>query len=120
MDFNKSHGVDFKAWRRARLHRQNNGAQAAPKDDDIPKFGAGSVFGREQKEEARRRRLGIREPQGYQSERQPWMLEAQVGLNREKKRFRGIKEGGVNSHSVYYVFCQGKDGNIDAYPINEW
>ena len=44
----------------------------SPQDDD-PKFGAGSVFGKDVKEEARRKKLGITR-KVYDPEAQPWLM----------------------------------------------
>ena len=41
--------------------------------DDDPKFGAGSVFGKDVKEEARRKKLGITR-KVYDPEAQPWLM----------------------------------------------
>lgn len=41
--------------------------------EDMPKYGAGSEFGREQREEARRKKYGIITKK-YNPEAQPWVL----------------------------------------------
>ena len=49
----------------------------------MPKFGAGSEFGREQKEEARKKKYGIMVKK-YNPEDQPWILK----LGQDKKSSR--------------------------------
>ena len=49
---------------------------------DLPSEGAGSEFGRERREEARRKKFGIISKK-YKEENQPWLL--RVGGKPEKK-----------------------------------
>jgi len=42
-----------------RMIRENNKKDFRQADEEIPKFGAGSEFGREQREEARRKRYFV-------------------------------------------------------------
>jgi len=58
-----------------------------PQDDD-PKFGAGSVFGKDAKEEARLKKLGINR-KAYDPEAQPWLM--RVG-GKGGKKYKGIRE----------------------------
>ncbi|BHF73027.1 General transcription factor IIF subunit 1 [Sparganum proliferum] len=101
------------------LRRENNLRQfkAANNIIDFPTRGAGSEFGQEAKEEARLRRLGVSR-QGYRAEDQPWLLT--VGKGSAAKRYRGVREGNVSANVRYFIFCQTKDGNFDAYPVHEW
>ena len=46
--------------------------------DQMPKYGAGSEFGREQKEEARRKKYGIMK-RNYNPEAQPWLMKMGAG-----------------------------------------
>lgn len=68
-----------------RIERENNFKEfkSAYDIDTMPKFGAGSEFGREQKEEARRKKYGIRVKK-YNPEDQPWMLKIGQGKNMKK------------------------------------
>ncbi|MPC32159.1 General transcription factor IIF subunit 1 [Portunus trituberculatus] len=84
--------------------------------DLLEVYGAGSEFGREQREEARRKKYGINVKK-YRPEDQPWLLSV-AGKN--GKKFKGIREGGVSENSSWYVFMQGKDGAFEAYPVEEW
>lgn len=60
MRFNYNLGVDFSQWRTVKMERENNQREfKMSQDDDIPKFGAGSEYNRDQKEEARRKKFGI-------------------------------------------------------------
>ncbi|XP_023237723.1 general transcription factor IIF subunit 1-like [Centruroides sculpturatus] len=115
MRFNTSLNVDVKKWTLARLERENN-IKEFKTDEDLPKYGAGSEFGREQREEARKKKHGI-VTKKYNPEDQPWILE--VG-GRGGKKFKGIREGGVAENTSYYVFMQAPDGVFEAFPVSEW
>lgn len=80
------------------------------------RFGAGSEFGKEAREEARRKKLGIISRK-YKPDDQPWILKAGGSLG---KKFKGIREGGVSENAAYYVFTHAPDGAIEAFPLNEW
>lgn len=82
----------------------------------IYRFGAGSEFGKEAREEARRKKLGIISRK-YKPDDQPWILKAGGSLG---KKFKGIREGGVSENASYYVFTHAPDGAIEAFPLNEW
>ena len=61
MKFNASLNQEFSKWGNVRMVRENNQKilqSNIPADDD-PKFGAGSVFGKDIKEELRLKKLGI-------------------------------------------------------------
>jgi len=117
MKFNASNNVDFSKWTQARMVRENNEKILKQQvDTDDPKFGAGSVFGKDMKEEARRKKLGINMKK-YNPDAQPWLM--RVG-GKGGRKFKGVREGGVSNNTTYYVFTHGKDGAFEAYPINEW
>jgi transcription initiation factor TFIIF subunit alpha len=60
MRFNYNLNVDFSKWRNGvKMERENNMREFKTIDDDMPKFGAGSEYKREEKEEARRKKFGI-------------------------------------------------------------
>ncbi|KAH7935268.1 hypothetical protein HPB52_005170 [Rhipicephalus sanguineus] len=65
-----------------RMERENN-MKEFKMEDEMPKFGAGSEFGRDQKEEARRKKYGIIMKK-YNPDDQPWLL--RVGGKGGKKR----------------------------------
>ena len=67
------------------MERENNQVQFKSFSEDMPKFGAGSEFGREQREEARRKKFGIYSKK-YKPEDQPWII--QHG-GKTGKKFRG-------------------------------
>ncbi|XP_076042736.1 transcription factor IIFalpha isoform X2 [Oratosquilla oratoria] len=115
MRFHSALAVDFKSWSHVKMERENNMKEFKTQDDEMPKFGAGSEFGREQREEARRKKYGINIKK-YRPDDQPWLM--QVG-GRTGKKFRGIREGG-SENSSWYVFTQAKDGAFEAYPVEEW
>ncbi|XP_054274638.1 general transcription factor IIF subunit 1-like [Macrosteles quadrilineatus] len=116
MRFNSVLNVDFAKWGPVKMERENNAKEFARPDDDMPKFGAGSEYGREAKEEARRKKFGIVSKK-YKPEDQPWILKAG---GKTGKKFKGIREGGVGENAAYYVFTHAADGAIDAYPLCEW
>lgn len=119
MRFNYNLNVDFSQWRTVRMERENNQREFKMNDDeDIPRFGAGSEYNREQKEEARRKKFGIIAKK-YNPDAQPWIIKVGSGLKTGKK-FRGIREGGVSENAAHFVFTQTKDGSIEAFPLNEW
>lgn len=85
-------------------------------EEEIPKFGAGSEYNRELKEELRRKKYGIIAKK-FKPEAQPWILK--VG-GKSGKKFRGIREGGVGENAAFYVFTHAPDKAIEAYPLHEW
>ena len=69
-----------------RLERENNLREYknANDIDVMPKFGAGSEFGREAKEEARRKKYGVMLKK-YKPEDQPWHMK--IGSKQHCKRY---------------------------------
>jgi transcription initiation factor TFIIF subunit alpha len=67
------------------MERENNFKEykTANDLDQMPKFGAGSEFGREQKEIARKKKYGIM-MKNYNPNDQPWLLK--IGKNKEMKK----------------------------------
>ncbi|XP_034115925.1 general transcription factor IIF subunit 1 [Drosophila albomicans] len=116
MRFNATLNVDFAQWRNVKLERENNMKEFRGIDEDQPKFGAGSEYNRDQREEARRKKFGII-ARKYRPDAQPWILK--VG-GKTGKKFKGIREGGVGENAAFYVFTHAPDGAIEAYPLNEW
>lgn len=116
MRFNATLNVDFAQWKMVKLERENNLKEFRGFDEDMPKFGAGSEYNRELREEVRRKKYGI-VAKRYKPEAQPWILK--VG-GKAGKKFRGIREGGVGENAAFYVFAHAPDGAIEAYPLNEW
>ncbi|KAK7588079.1 hypothetical protein V9T40_005324 [Parthenolecanium corni] len=115
MRFNSNLNVDFGQWNQVKMERENNKAEKHV-TEEMPKYGAGSEYRREEKEEARRKRLGF-SSRSYNPDDQPWILKC-GGKN--GKKFRGVREGGVGENAAYYVFTHGSDGSIEAYPVTEW
>ena len=60
MKFRASLNQDFSKWTGSRMVRENSQkiVQSNVPQDDDPKFGAGSVFGKDMKEESRLKKLG--------------------------------------------------------------
>lgn len=118
MRYNATLNVDFSQWRNVKMKRENNLKEFRGMDEDIPKFGAGSEYNRELREEVRRKKYGIIAKR-YKPEAQPWILKVD-GKDTSVKKFRGIREGGVSENAAFYVFTHALDGAIEAYPLNEW
>jgi len=62
-------------WQQAKIGRENNLSdfKSAYDIETMPKFGAGSEYGREQREEARKKKFGMHIKK-YSSDEQPWLL----------------------------------------------
>lgn len=117
MRFNGNLNVDFTKWHNVKMERENNMREFKMGDDEAaPKFGAGSEYNRDFKEEVRRKKFGIISRK-YRPEAQPWILK--VG-GKSGKKFKGIREGGVSDNASFFVFTHAPDGAIEAYPLNEW
>lgn len=116
MRFNATLDVDFSKWAQVKMERENNMKEYKGMDEEMPKFGAGSEFGRDAREEARRKKFGITSRK-YKPEDQPWILKAG---GKTGKKFKGIREGGISENASYYVFTHATDGVIEAFPLHEW
>lgn len=116
MRFNATLNVDFSKWSQVKMERENNMKEFKGVEEEMPKFGAGSEFGREAREEARRKKFGITSRK-YKPEDQPWILKSG---GKTGKKFKGIREGGVSENAAYYVFTHAADGAIEAFPLHEW
>lgn len=68
-----------------KIERENNLKEykTANDLDTLPKFGAGSEYGRDQKEESRRKKYGIMLKK-YNPDDQPWLLK--IGGGKQTKR----------------------------------
>ena len=66
--------MDFKDWTDVKMERENNQVQFKESTNEMPKFGAGSEYGREAREEANRRKYGVISKK-YKPEDQPWILQ---------------------------------------------
>jgi len=120
MRFHGSMGIDFGEWNHVKMERENNMVNFKGFNEDAPKFGAGSEYGKEQREEARRKKYGIISKK-YKPEDQPWIIQhGKTGKAGEKKKYRGVREGGVTENASYYVFTQATDGAFEAFPVQEW
>lgn len=114
MQFNNSLTVDFTKWTHVKMMRETPTKETL--EDDTPKFGADSEFGKEAREEARRRRFGyVAKKQSI--ENYPWLMK--VG-GKTGRRYRGVRGGGITENAAYYVFTQAKDGAFEAFPVSEW
>lgn len=117
MKFRSAPANDPTKWTQVRMVRENNKKEYKGINEDMPKFGAGSEFGREEREEARRKKFGYNRKR-YDPDMQPWLM--RIGGKKEGKHFRGQREGGVSDNTTFYVFTHAADGSMEAYPIKEW
>lgn len=117
MRYNGNLNVNFESWGQVKMERENNLKDfKGCIDEDMPKYGAGSEFGREAREEARRKKYGIMSKK-YNPDDQPWILK--YG-GKAGKKFKGIREGGISDNSAYYIFMHGAPGCIEGFPLSEW
>jgi len=110
--------ADFTKWSNVKLERENNTAifKGGVVESTDPSHGAGSEFGKQQREDARRKKFGIRKKE-YKDENQPWLLKMN---GKTGKRYKGVRKGTISENAGYYVFTQATDGAFEAYPVNEW
>merc|ERR1712071_293487 len=134
MRFHGSSVIEFSEWNHVKMERENNMVNFKGFNEDSPKFGAGSEYGKEAREEARRKKYGIISKK-YKPEDQPWIIQhgktgktdktdktdkTEKTEKTEKKKYRGVREGGVTENASYYVFTQATDGAFEAFPVQEW
>uniref|UniRef100_A0A8C7XUM0 Transcription initiation factor IIF subunit alpha n=1 Tax=Oryzias sinensis TaxID=183150 RepID=A0A8C7XUM0_9TELE len=115
MAFNSGDKVNCSAWTQARMERDLS-ARRIYGEEELPEGGAGSEFGKKQREEARRKKYGI-VTREFKVEDQPWILKVN---GKAGKRFKGIKKGGVTENASYYIFTQCPDGAFEAFPVHGW
>lgn len=110
-----SGAVDATKFTQIKMERENN-LKERIQEEEIPAYGAGSEFGREQREEARRKKYGMAS-KNYKPDDQPWLLK--IG-GKTGRKYKGIRGGGITENASYYVFTQAADGAFEAYPVEEW
>ncbi|CAH8479444.1 unnamed protein product [Schistosoma haematobium] len=118
--FHAADRLDLSSAPEVFMQRENNlkAYRSLYNTTEMPDTGAGSEFGREAKEEARLKKFGVVR-ESYKPDDQPWLMTVGKG-KANRRRFRGVREGSVSENVEYFVFCQCKDGNFDAYPVNAW
>jgi transcription initiation factor TFIIF subunit alpha len=124
MRFNGALNVDMGKWAHLKMLRDDHTSR--PKAEpvftdnqaDMPKFGAGSEYGREAREEARRRKYGQHKKK-INAEDHPWVLKA-VTADKQTKRFKGVREGTISSNASYFIFTQATDGQFEVFPVSQW
>ena len=133
MEFASGISIDVKDWKAVEMRREVNPYTYRPATNVdpnsassstittslgtvIPKTGAGSEYGREQKEALKRKRYATK---GTNIEDLHWIFTDRSSSEKKLKHYRGLKKGGVATNSSYYVFIQGKDG-FEAYPVDDW
>ncbi|KAM9746097.1 general transcription factor IIF subunit 1 isoform 2-T2 [Menidia menidia] len=115
MAFNAGDRVNCSAWTQARMERDMS-ARRIYGEEETAEGGAGSEFGKKQREEARRKKYGI-VTREFKLEDQPWILKVN---GKAGKRFKGVKKGGVTENASYYIFTQCPDGAFEAFPVHGW
>jgi len=121
MRFNGALNVDITKWANVKMQRDDGGVKSQKSnvvEDEQPKFGAGSEYGREAREEARRRKYTPQKKK-INVEDQPWVLKAN---DKEKvsRKFRGVRDGGLTQHASYFIFTQAADGVFEVFPVQSW
>lgn len=121
MKFGTGAPIDFSKMgeQSIKIERENNFKEYKSANDleTMPKFGAGSEYGRDLKEESRRKKYGIMLKR-YSPEDQPWTLK--VGSGKNTKKYKGVREGSILENTSYYVFTKAADGAFEAFPVEEW
>lgn len=115
LKFSSNLGIDVSQWNPIGLAREDN-AQVFVEPETDPKFGAGSEYGKQQRQEARRKKLGFRSRK-YRIDDQPWVMNIP---GKQERKFRGQKEGGVTEHADYWIFVKAGENVFEAYPVSEW
>lgn len=115
MAFNAGDRVNLASWTQAKMERDLSNKKIY-QEEELPEAGAGSEFGRKQREEARRKKFGIITKE-FRAEDQPWILRVNGKAGR---KFKGVKKGGVNENASYYIFTQCPDGAFEAFPVHNW
>ncbi|XP_069051747.1 general transcription factor IIF subunit 1 [Lepisosteus oculatus] len=115
MAFNAGDKVNVSTWTQARMERDVSNRKMYTEEEG-PESGAGSEYGRKQREEARRKKFGI-VTREFRLEDQPWILRVNGKAGR---RFKGQKKGGVTENASYYIFTQCPDGAFEAFPVQGW
>ncbi|KAH9388750.1 General transcription factor IIF subunit 1 [Tyrophagus putrescentiae] len=132
LHFNAALNLDISTLKNCKMEREQTLKEIrAENDEERPEFGAGSEFGRKEREEARRKKYERRK---HKQNNSPWILKVGSGKHSKKyrsrvhfkccynfySRYKGIREGGVTENTSYYVFFQAPDGAFEAFPVNEW
>ena len=94
MRFNAALKVDVKTWAAptsVRLERESSTSDGKTTAGEAePRFGAGSEFGKAERDEARAKKYTPRK----RASDEHWVLK--VGSGKSGKRYRGVREGGVS------------------------
>jgi len=98
------------------------------KSDALPQFGEGSEYRAREKEIARKMLLGHKIKK-FDIEAQNWKLsvsdfveekEGKKKKDRKTKKFTGVKVGGIDDSSMYFVMHQREGGIFEAFPVEDW
>ncbi|XP_016657150.2 general transcription factor IIF subunit 1-like [Acyrthosiphon pisum] len=110
LKFNKNNEVE-KWSSHTKLKKEVKGDRKTPVIDDMPKFGAGSEFGREARLKAKNKKYNSNK---NLSETTSWNLDI------EGKKFKGARQGGIDENCSYYIFSREEGNVINAHKLEEW
>lgn len=120
MRFNDNLNVDFTTWqeKKVMMKREDNRSNMATSVTQQD-YGAGSVYGRAAREEARRKRYG-RQVRNYHKDRQPWLLNIKdiEHFDVKEKKYRSIVDS-TGDHADYWVFVKEGDCFV-ATKVTDW
>eukprot|EP00794_Sanderia_malayensis_P007965 gene7965-8823_t len=95
---------------------RKNPQEAEEERSASPSSGAGSQFGKDKKDETKRKRRGFAQKE-INSEDMLYSLQL---CGKKDKKFDGKKEGTILDNSSYYIMTQCPDGVFEAMPIQAW
>ena len=116
MRFPMPGGLDLASLENPRLERQL--PAGVVRDDNAPEFGAGTEYGQKEREEARRRRRSAYRRRVPTADDFPWLLRS--GKKKEKSKYTGRKEGGIQQSASYYLFREVDSDTFEAVPVSSW
>lgn len=99
MRFNESDGIDFAKWKKVKLDRDFSLKEFKSQTEDQPKFGAGSVFGAEQREESRKKRYQ-KYISRHRPEDQPWILNVKLNKSANNPPITAANSASTNNSST--------------------
>ena len=118
MGFRGSMPIEFSEWSQAVMEREPDSTSSKDANSERPKYGPGTEYMKEERKGARMMKY---ESSRNKTKDQPWIIEHdkrdQAGT---RKKYRGVREGGINENASYYIFSQGANGVFEAVPVTEW
>lgn len=84
--------VDFSKWAQPTIKREHNQVRSESFTDSYPKFGAGSEYGREAREEAKKKKYGHKSKHNKQEDL-PWIIKTG---EKNGRKLRGTKDNNIS------------------------